>query len=122
MLSQDEQRRLRGSEWTMSLLDPRFADGLRDGTPCAPNDDRRWPFLAWAVGAVVVMFVGLGTTAWFFCRDRRRGRRPRRGGVPAPCVQGPWPGAVRPVALGGQRQRSTMAALGRPFNGAGGAR
>lgn len=66
MLSQDEQRRLRGIEWTMSLLDPRFADGLRDGTPCAPNDDRRWPFLAWAVGAVVVMFVGLGTTAWFF--------------------------------------------------------
>jgi hypothetical protein len=59
MLSYDDERRLKGIEWTMSLSDPRFANGLREGKPCPPRGDRRWPFFAWMMAALMLLFTGI---------------------------------------------------------------
>jgi len=59
MLSQDDQRRLGEIERRISLADPAFADGLRDGTPRRPAGDRRWPVIAGALGAVILLLIGL---------------------------------------------------------------
>jgi hypothetical protein len=59
MLSQDDQRRLEEIEREISFTDRGFADGMRDGTPCPPSDDRRWPMMAGALFGLVVLLVGL---------------------------------------------------------------
>jgi hypothetical protein len=59
MLSQDDQRRLGDIERQLSLSDPAFAEGLRDGMPRRPTGDRRWPLIAGALGAVILLLIGL---------------------------------------------------------------
>ncbi len=59
MLSQDDQRRLDEIARRTSLEDRWFADAMRDGTPCPPSGDRRWPMFAGAVAGLVIVLVGL---------------------------------------------------------------
>lgn len=59
MLSQDDQRRLEEIAREVLLTDRWFADGMRDGTPCPPAGDRRWPMFAGALAGLVLVLVGL---------------------------------------------------------------
>ncbi len=59
MLSQDDQHRLEEIEREIWLTDRWFADGMRDGTPCPPAGDRRWPVFAAALAGLVLVLVGL---------------------------------------------------------------
>ena len=59
MLSQDDQRRLDAIERELMISDPIFATGLRDGTPRAPADDRRWPIVVVTMLGLVVLSIGL---------------------------------------------------------------
>jgi hypothetical protein len=59
MLSQDDQRRLDEIERDISLTDRWFADGMREGTPCPPAGDRRWPMFVAALAGLVLVLIGL---------------------------------------------------------------
>jgi len=63
MLSQDDQRRLDEIARQTSLEDRWFADALRDGTPCPPSGDRRWPMLAAVVVGLVMVLIGLAAAS-----------------------------------------------------------
>jgi Protein of unknown function (DUF3040) len=63
MLSQDDQRRLDEIARQISLEDRWFADAMRDGTPCPPSGDRRWPMLVAALVGFVIVLIGLVSTS-----------------------------------------------------------
>jgi hypothetical protein len=51
MLSSEERRRLADMAVEIARADRRFADGLRDGRPCAPRE------LRWGAGRITVFLL-----------------------------------------------------------------